>query len=157
MSPEELSELQILQAFSADKLAYNDLHSTQPQTLAHALADSPVGQLAWSYQLFGPTLDPDFVLGNVALYWFTRTTASSMRGYWENHHAQDKPTGPTTTPLGVAAFAGDFSGIRRFADRDHSNIVSWNTYDRGGHYPSIGAAEELVGDLRAFAQAVSTA
>jgi pimeloyl-ACP methyl ester carboxylesterase len=92
------------------------------------------------------------VLTNVAIYWFTRTTASSMRLYWEDRHVpeEEKPTAPTTFPLGLASFGDDFSGIRRFAERDHENIVSWSEFDRGGHYPAHQVPELLVGDLRQF-------
>ena len=62
------------------------------------------------------------------LYWLTRTAGSAGRLYYENAHAQDRPTEPTTVPIGLAGFGGDFSGIRRFAERDHTNIVSWNMY-----------------------------
>ena len=94
--------------------------SQQPQTLAYAVNDSPVGLLAWNAQLLGEDLDPDFVLSNVMLYWLTGTAASAARLYYENAHATDRPTEPTTVPLGLAAFGGDFSGIRRFAERDHA-------------------------------------
>jgi epoxide hydrolase len=75
-----------------------------------------------------------------------------MRFYWEDRHTpeDEKPTGPTTVPLGLAAFAYDFSGIRRFAERDHANIVSWTEFDRGGHYPAHEVPDLLVGDLRQF-------
>ena len=53
-------------------------------------------------------------------------------------------------PLGLAAFANDFSGIRRFAERDHADIVSWNEFDRGGHYAAHEVPDLLVGDLRQF-------
>ena len=105
------------------------LHSQQPQTLAFALADSPVGLLAWNAQLFGETLDADFVLANVAIYWLTGTSASAIRFYYEDAHAEEPPTGPTTAPTALAMFAGDFQSIRRFAERDHANIVRWNCYD----------------------------
>ena len=49
-------------------------------------------------------------------------------------HAEHGPTTRTTTPTGVAIFADDFQSIRRFAERDHANIVSWNRYDRGSHF-----------------------
>jgi pimeloyl-ACP methyl ester carboxylesterase len=152
MAEDEMAELARLQEFSADKLAYSELHATQPQTLAHALADSPAGQLAWSYQLFGTTVTPDFTLTNVAIHWLTRTSASAMRLYWEDRHAPeaDQPTGPTTVPMALASFPWDFSGIRRFADRDHANIVRWTEYDHGGHYPSHEAPALLTQDLRAF-------
>lgn len=149
LTTEERRELEMLRWFSENKMAYNQLQATQPQTLAFALLDSPAGQLAWNAQLFGDAVDADFILTNVAIYWLTRTAASSARFYYEDAHAQH-PTEPTTTPTGVAAFANDFSGIRRFAHRDHKNIVSWNTYDRGGHYAAHQAPDLLIGDVRAF-------
>jgi hypothetical protein len=53
-------------------------------------------------------------------------------------------------PTAVAAFGGDFSGIRRFADRDHRNIMRWTRFDHGGHFAAHKAPDLLVGDIRAF-------
>jgi hypothetical protein len=53
-------------------------------------------------------------------------------------------------PTAVAAFGGDFSGIRRFAERDHHNIVRWTTFDHGGHFAAHKATDLLVGDIQAF-------
>ena len=36
--------------------AYDKLQSTEPQNLAHALADSPAGLLGWHAQLLGPIM-----------------------------------------------------------------------------------------------------
>jgi pimeloyl-ACP methyl ester carboxylesterase len=149
LTPEERNELETLRWFRENKMAYNNLQSTQPQTLAYALLDSPVGQLAWSGQLFGDAVDRDFILTNVTLYWLTGTAGSAARMYYENMHA-DGPTGPTTTPIGLAAFANDFSGIRRFAERDHTNIVHWSVFDRGGHYAAHQEPELFIGDVQEF-------
>jgi pimeloyl-ACP methyl ester carboxylesterase len=149
LSDDDQAALAFLQRFSETGLAFNQLQSTQPQTLAFALADSPAGQLAWSGQLFGDAVDPDFALTNVALYWLTGTTASSMRFYYEDAHAAH-PTEPTTVPIGLSQFGGDFQSIRRFAERDHRNIVSWKRHDRGGHYAAHAAPDLLVVDIRQF-------
>jgi hypothetical protein len=53
-------------------------------------------------------------------------------------------------PLGLANFANDFQSIRRFAERDHKNIVSWHTYDRGGHFAAHDVPDLLVDDIRGF-------
>jgi hypothetical protein len=69
-----------------EDLAFNQLQSQQPQTLAHALTDSPVGLLGWNTQLMtldamgDKQLDEDFILTNVALYWLTNTGGSLLRG-----------------------------------------------------------------------------
>ncbi|MCZ7440505.1 epoxide hydrolase [Micromonospora sp. WMMC241] len=160
---EELTEadqaaLRHLQWFYDNKFSFNQVQSQQPQTLAFALADSPVGLLAWNAQLLDESLDPDFVLAHVAIYWFTGTAASAMRFYWEDAHAAEQPTGPTTAPTALAMFPGDFQSIRRFADRDHTNIVSWHAFQAGpgqpggvgGHYAAHEATDVLVGDIRQF-------
>ena len=51
MSAEDGAAMQKLQWFKDHKIAFNQLLSQQPQTLAHALADSPVGLLGWNAQL----------------------------------------------------------------------------------------------------------
>jgi pimeloyl-ACP methyl ester carboxylesterase len=144
----EQRELETLQWFVQNKLSFNTLMSQQPQTLAFALLDSPTGLLAWNGQLL-EGLDEEFALTNVMLYWLTGTAGSAARLYYENAHAAP-PGEPTTTPVGLAAFAGDFSGIRRFAERDHQNIIHWSVFDRGGHFAAHKEPELLAGDMRAF-------
>ncbi|MFJ9371041.1 epoxide hydrolase family protein [Nocardia sp. NPDC101769] len=161
LSDDDQAALAHLDWFAENKMAFNTLHSQQPQTLAFALADSPVGLLGWNAQLFGESLDEDFVIGNVAIYWLTDTTGSSIRFYYEDAHTTTQPTEPTTVPTALAMFSGDFQSIRRFAERDHKNIVSWNSYDTGtpgevgpndagGHYAAHEATDTLVDDIRRF-------
>jgi pimeloyl-ACP methyl ester carboxylesterase len=149
LTPEEQRELETLQWFYENKISFNTLMAQQPQTLAFALLDSPVGLLAWNAQLLGEDLDADFALTNVMLYWLTGTAASAARLYYENAHTA-RPTEPTTLPIGVAAFGGDFSGIRRFANRDHKNIIHWSVFDHGGHFAAHKVPDLLVGDVRKF-------
>jgi pimeloyl-ACP methyl ester carboxylesterase len=148
LSAEDLGYLQFLQGF-VDHAVHDKLQAAQPQTVAHALADSPAGQLAWSGQLFGDALGKDHIVTNVAIYWLTNTAASAARFYYENQHAT-QPTGPTTVPIGLASFAFDFRPIRRFAERDHARIVSWSEFDRGSHWAAHDAPDLLLGDLRQF-------
>ncbi|HEX6681519.1 MAG TPA: epoxide hydrolase [Candidatus Limnocylindrales bacterium] len=157
MSPEDMAALGKLQWFMENKFSFNQLHSQQPQTLAHALADSPTGLLAWNAQLMladamgTQPLDDDFILTNASIYWLTNTGGSSIRFYYEDAKAGHQPTEPTTVPIGLAGFAGDFSGVRRFAERDHANLVQWNVYDApGGHYAAHLEPEIMATDIRAF-------
>lgn len=143
----EQAALQHLQWFWENMGAFNMLQSQSPQTLAHALADSPAGLLGWMGQLI--TLDDDFTLTNITIHWLCRTAGSSIRFYYEDAKAQP-PTEPTTVPIGLANFANDFQSIRRLAERDHKNIAQWHTYDVGGHYAAHQAPETLAQDIRAF-------
>jgi hypothetical protein len=156
LTGEEVGALRFGQSF-VEHAIHDRSQQAQPQTLAHALADSPAGQLAWSGQLFGTALSPEDILTNAALYWFTNTAASAARFYYENHRAAQTagPADPTTVPIGLAAFASDFHAVRRFADRDHRNIVAWHTYDRGGHWATHDATDLLVEDIRQFFAAVA--
>ncbi len=155
MSADDLAALKKLQWFMDNKFAFNQLISQQPQTLAHALADSPVGLLGWQLVLLGSDtmdqpLDDDFILTNVAIYWLTNTAGSSIRFYYENAKATPV-TEPTTVPIGLATFAGDFGGVRRFAEREHTTIVQWNTYQQpGGHYAAHLETDVLANDIRNF-------
>jgi epoxide hydrolase len=148
LTQEELQYLQFLQSF-VERAVHDKVQEAQPQTIAHALADSPAGQLAWSGQLFGEALSPDEILTNVSIYWLTNTAASAARFYYENKHAEHA-TEPTTAAIGLASFAYDFRPIRKFAERDHTNIVSWSEFDRGSHWAAHDAPDLLIGDIRQF-------
>ncbi|MEV7551330.1 epoxide hydrolase family protein [Amycolatopsis sp. NPDC089917] len=148
MTEKELEYMQFLQTFNDDMSGYAKLQESAPQNLAHALADSPTGQLAWSAQLLSGTSD-DHVLTNATLYWLTNTAASAARFYYEDKHSEH-PAEPTTAPTGLASFAYDFRPLRRFADRDHTNIVSWREFDRGSHWATQDAPDLLLGDIRDF-------
>jgi pimeloyl-ACP methyl ester carboxylesterase len=151
LTQQELQYLEFLKSF-VNRAIHDKAQAAQPQTLAHALADSPAGQLAWSGQLFGPpgqALSADQILTNVSIYWLTNTAASAARFYFENARAET-PTEPTTIPMGLASFAFDFRPIRKFAERDHKNIVSWSEFDRGSHWAAHDAPDLLTGDIRQF-------
>ncbi|GAA5087280.1 hypothetical protein HNP84_006943 [Thermocatellispora tengchongensis] len=60
------------------------------------------------------------------------------------------PSGPTTVPLGVAQFPGDLPSVRAFAEHAHSNILTWNRYDRGRSLRLPRAPDLLVADIRGF-------
>ncbi|QIS19528.1 epoxide hydrolase family protein [Nocardia terpenica] len=145
LTEDEQRSLATLDWFVKNKMGFNILQSQQPQTLAHALMDSPAGLVGWNSQLLGPDLDDEFVLTNIAIHWFSGSAGSAIRHYFEKAKAE-QPTEPTTVPLSLVGSNGDFHGIRRFADRDHANIVEWKTHDVHTHYlhhvsPDLMASE----------------
>jgi microsomal epoxide hydrolase len=163
----EYGRLGLLSVFATDLSAYMMLQATRPQTLAYGLTDSPVGQLGWIVEKFKEWTDSDKtpedavsrdrLLTNAALYWFTKSGASSAHFYCDN--AEFMPTAPVppappppvTVPFAVAIFPRDpAQPIRRFADRMLTNIVQWNEYERGGHFPALETPDLFVDDLRSF-------
>ncbi|GAB3051693.1 hypothetical protein GCM10027053_09090 [Intrasporangium mesophilum] len=149
LTPDEQAAMAKLQWFWENMGAFNLLHSQSPQTIAHALADSPVALLAWNSQLMLDQ-DDDFVVANVATYWLTGTAGSAIRLYRENQLAQHRPEGPTTLPVGLSSYTNDFQSIRRFAERDHADIRMWNVREGGGHYAAHDDTKVLVGDVIDF-------
>ncbi|RDI65900.1 epoxide hydrolase family protein [Nocardia pseudobrasiliensis] len=147
LSEQDLAFIQFGQKFLEHSI-HDFSQRAQPQTIAQGLSDSPSGQLTWNAQLMG-TLDPDDFLTNVAIYWFTNTSASSARFYYENAHGTHAST-PTTVPIGLASFGYDYKPPRKFADRDHANIIQWNEYPEGGHWSAYEVPDLLATDIREF-------
>lgn len=73
---------------------YSHMQATKPQTLAHALADSPSGLAGWLLEKFhawsdgegelGERFELDELLTNVSIYWFSRNVGATLRMYKEN-------------------------------------------------------------------------
>lgn len=157
LSESERRRVQRIQAFMDEEFGYAQLQSTRPQTLAYALNDSPVGQLAWIIEKFQAwtqgsevpedAVDRDRLLTNVMLYWLTETAGSSASIYYEDKHAGAWPQ-PSSVPTGVAVFAEDIS-IRRYAEQVNA-IVHWSEFDRGGHFAALEVPDLLIEDVRRF-------
>ncbi|WP_344173954.1 epoxide hydrolase family protein [Kribbella lupini] len=148
LSPPDRQALQALRSLQREGAAYSHIHTQRPTTLGYALSDSPIGLLAWNRQVMSD-LDPDRLLTHVSTYWLTGTAGSSLQIYAEAER-EDPIDSPTTVPLGLAQFADDIQAIRHYAARDHANIVSWNVYDRGGHFAAHQEPDLLIEDLRSF-------
>src|SRR6202142_4337978 len=90
--------------FDQPESSFFFLQAAEPQTLAYALTDSPVGWLAWmigKFQLltdnngdFLTAVDRDTFLTDVTLYWATDTVGSDMRIYREPRLAAGEQTAP---------------------------------------------------------------
>ncbi|MFI6444340.1 epoxide hydrolase family protein [Kitasatospora sp. NPDC050543] len=158
----EQERLARLEDFQQDKMGFNAIQSTRPQTLAYGLHDSPVGQLAWIVEKFKEWTDPaaelpedavgrDRLLTNVSVYWFSGTAGSSANLYYEAGHDASawapKPRG--TVPTGVAVALPTDIAIRRFAERDH-NITYWSELERGGNFLALEQPEAFVADVLTF-------
>lgn len=170
LAASDLARLDLLPRFNADRSGYMKLQSTRPQTLAYALTDSPVGQLAWIVEKFREwtdsvdvpedAVDRDHLLTTVMIYWLTATAGSSAQLYYEIADLLPCNTAgwkvaPNPVPLAVAVYPKDmFLPVRRFADRDFPNILRWTEFDRGGHFPAMEEPDLFVADLRAFAGAL---
>lgn len=156
---EETERAEGLRAFMEEGGAYLRLQATRPDSLAYALADSPVGLLAWQLDKFelwqGDLphrfgLGTDFILANATLYWVTGCIGTSMRVYTDQ--AASTPQ-RSDTRTGVSVFGrGDFAS--RTASSRHNHLISWNEHRAGGHVAALDAPELLAADLADFIQRI---
>jgi pimeloyl-ACP methyl ester carboxylesterase len=154
MTPADYAALEFAGWFQTVN-GYAQMNASRPQTIAAALSDSPVGQLAYNelFENFGngtSLVGRDQVLTQVSLYWLTNTSATAVR----YHHAE-RAAEPVVNegPIGVTVFADDFKSMRPFAERDNTNIVSWTERARGGHFAVLEVPQDLVEEIRAFVAA----
>lgn len=150
-TPAEKKRLEVLQEFMQVKFGFNLLQSNQPQLVAYAISDSPVGLMAWMTQLMDPQEVGERFLTNFMVYWLTRTAASSIRMYYENTHDPSAwaPKVNSGVPTAVAVFQDGDIAIRRYGENSN-NIVRWTEYPHGGHYAALTVPEVWRNDLREF-------
>ena len=159
LSDGDQKRLELMQRWQNEWSGYAILQSTRPQTLAYALTDSPVGQLAWIVEKFKDWTDPavelpedavdcDRLLTDVSIYWLTATAGSSARLYYEGAKSWGQANEHSAVPTGVAVFPMDVT-IRPIAEREHT-IVHWSEFERGGHFAAMEAPDLLVADVREF-------
>ncbi|KAJ6622702.1 Alpha/Beta hydrolase protein [Mycena sp. CBHHK59/15] len=158
LTPKEQAGLARVTWFHTRGSGYMAEQSTQPQTLGYALADSPLGLLAWIYEKLVTWTDKypwtdDEVLTWVSIYWFSRAgPAASLRIYFEagNRNIMKAWSGESrpTIPLGLSHFPQDVLLSPKSWTRGMGNIVFDGDHDKGGHFAAHEQPQALVGDLR---------
>lgn len=132
---------------------------TKPQTLGYALADSPVGLLAWIYEKLHDWTDgypwtEDEVLTWVSIYWFsTAGVAANLRIYYEALH--DTQFGRDRTEkwilhvkLGLAHFPKELTVVPKSWGRTMGPVVYESENESGGHFAAWEKPEAIVRDLQ---------
>jgi pimeloyl-ACP methyl ester carboxylesterase len=161
LTEQEQSALEAMAFYNEWDSGYFKQQSTRPQTLGYALADSPVGQMAWIVEKFYAwtdcekdgvkhpenALSKDELLDNVMMYWLNNTAASSARLYWENFNKVNLD--PIDMPVGCSIFPKEiFRCSRRWAQKRFSNLVYWNDLERGGHFAALELPEVFLQEVR---------
>ena len=155
----ERRSLADLERAGAVEDGYSLEQSTRPQTIGYGLADSPAGQCAWIIEKFWAwtdcdghpenALSRDELLDNVSLYWFTNSSASSARLYWESFNRPSRDR--VEVPVGCSIFPKEiFRSSRRWAQRRFSDLRYWNELEKGGHFAAFEQPELYVDELRSF-------
>jgi epoxide hydrolase len=144
-----------------ERSTFFNLQSSEPQTAAYALTDSPVGWMAWLAVKFQDltdndgdflhAVDRDTFLTNVTLYWVTGTVGSSMRIYRESRLSDSDETPPRlNTPVAYAVFPKEVvAAPERWIDQ-YYNVVQRTEMPRGGHFAALEQPDLMVQDIRVF-------
>jgi pimeloyl-ACP methyl ester carboxylesterase len=148
--------------FNRPESSFFSLQAAEPQTLAYALTDSPVGWLAWmisKFQLltdnngdFLTAVDRDTFLTDVTLYWVTGTVGSAMRIYRE-HRLTGEETAPLPrleTPVAYADFPREVAVPPFGWIRQTYNVVRKTEMPKGGHFAALEQPDLLLDDMRKF-------
>jgi pimeloyl-ACP methyl ester carboxylesterase len=141
---------------------YAEMMNTRPQTLGYALADSPVGMLAFFYDKFTEwtyghdperSLTRDEMLDDVTLYWLTNTGTSSSKSYWDAAQGGGGPFNAIEimkVPVAVTIFPGEiYRAPRSWAEQNFHKLNYWNEVDKGGHFAAWEEPELFSAELRA--------
>jgi pimeloyl-ACP methyl ester carboxylesterase len=135
-----------------------------PQTLAWALADSPVGTAAWIWErrrnwsdcdgTATMPFDRDFLCVNASIYWLTNTIGSSLRIYAEHFSRPWLPIHDRTpmipVPTGLGVMPRDIVMMPRGYMEQHTNLRRYTILSRGGHFAPVENPQEVAGEMRAF-------
>jgi pimeloyl-ACP methyl ester carboxylesterase len=148
--------------FDQEESSFFFLQAAEPQTLAYALTDSPVGWLAWmigKFQLltdnngdFLTAVDRDTFLTDVTLYWATGTVGSAMRIYREHRltGGETEPQPRLQTPVAYADFPREVAVPPFRWITQTYNVVQKTEMPRGGHFAALEQPGLLLDDIRKF-------
>lgn len=148
-----------------ERFGYAAVQMTQPQALAPAMLDSPVGAAAWIVQRYHDWADlrerrfedaftADQLLDEVMLYVATDRFDSALwfyAGYRDQEPKTLPPGGRVSVPTWVAAFPDPLMPPppRELVERSH-DVAHWTAMPRGGHFPFYEAPDLLARDLELF-------
>jgi microsomal epoxide hydrolase len=145
-----------------EETGYQWIQGTRPQTLAFALADSPVGVAAWLVEKFRAWTDcggnpenavsRDDMLADIMLYWATGAIGSSFWPYYARMHGPwPIPEGAIWVPTGYVEFPREIlRPPRSVAARVYSDIRRWTVMEKGGHFAALEQPEALAREIREF-------
>jgi pimeloyl-ACP methyl ester carboxylesterase len=159
-TPEETAYMTAVNAFFGGHSAYSSIHSTLPLSLAYALNDSPVGFLAWRYQLAASMSDvpysPDELITDTLLLYLPGVYGN-IRSYKELFALTAfAPRTPFTVPTTVLQFGGtdlypelkDVNNVPREWVERTADVRFFRKFERGGHFPALSQSEAVIAAIR---------
>jgi len=145
------------------------VQSHDPQTLAYAMVDSPVGTAAWLWErrrawsdwdesVF-EVMDRDALCTLASIYWLNGSIGTSFRLYREFFSASGDrmfiPLSHDRTPVieapaGYGLYPKEVILVPRAVADRHADVRQWNILPRGGHFAPAEQPDLVAGELRSF-------
>lgn len=143
------------------------VQSVDPQTLAYALGDSPVGTAAWLWErrrlwsdCGGDLLSVhsrDFLCTLASISWLTRSIGSSLRIYWEHVRAGGLPFRPLhdrqpaiEVPCCYAIAPAEVVFVPRALAEKGTDLRRWTVLPKGGHFSMAEQPDLMAREMRGF-------
>ena len=155
-------EKQELLAWERKFASHVAVQHLDPQTLAWAMQDSPMGLCAWILERRRSWADTrgdvesrftkDELLTTMMIYWLSDSFATSVRYYaeagrnpWKPDHA-GQPV--VTAPTGITLFEPDMAPGDTAWTESYYNRVFLRVHEKGGHFAPAEEPAILVTDIR---------
>jgi pimeloyl-ACP methyl ester carboxylesterase len=161
--PDEIDDYKHTLTTMQLRVSHFTVHTSDPQSLAYGLDDSPVALAAWLLERrrnwsdcdgdIEKVFSRDQLITTIMLYWLTRTGGSSIRFYWETAHEASRAPSPgkaITAPTAIATLPADLLALPRKHAEEDTDLRSWKRLPRGGHFGASEVPDLLVDDLREF-------
>ncbi len=159
---------------------YRTQMGTKPQTLAYAMADSPVGVASWILEKFNTwshtkgddvesSHSKDTLLTNIMVYIVTNTFNTASWVYYGRRIEGESLVGNGDLERGGRVLGADGRRVeiptacalfpaemlewppRSYCERMY-NVQRWTKMDHGGHFAALENPDALVTDIREFAR-----
>ena len=163
LSVSELRAYAALTTFFRRDASYGAMMVTRPQTIGYALADSPVGLAAWTYEKIAAWSDSnghpedvigrDEILDDITLYWLTNSAASSSRFYWENNNNNFSAVAQKTTqirvPVAITVFPHEiYRAPETWSRQAYPSLYYFHEVEKGGHFAAWEQPELFSAEIR---------
>ena len=143
---------------------YAVLQASRPTTLAVGLSDSPAALAAWLIEKYHgwcgaavdapPPFSRDALLTAATLYWVFGDLPAANWIYWAEHHGGGIGLQPGERVRVPTAFAQAEQGIFPVAPASWVNraydLIRYETFDRGGHFPAWLVPDAVAASLSSF-------
>jgi len=141
------------------------INAFDPQTLAWAMHDSPVGQAAWillrrrswsdCHGDIETKFDKNTLLTHLSLYWFTNCFVGSelfcrASGFAQPMALANETKPEISVPTAVAVMPKDLFHRPRSVFAAHSDLRQWTLFPSGGHFAAAEEPKLITEDIRSF-------